>query len=71
MLVDVVTEKGTYKKYQPTKEEVIELFKEWTKYNFIKPYELPEILYINLRKWKMIECYNEIINSIKSEEFNG
>lgn len=69
MLVDVITQNGSYKKYQPTKEEIIKLFSECVTYSFIKPFELPEILEINLRKWNMLDYYCEILNSLGLEEY--
>ena len=68
MLTNVITKTGSYKKYQPTKDEIVDLFKDCLKYSFIKPFELEELLQINLKKWNMMSYYSEIIKSLGMEE---
>ena len=68
MLTKIETETGSYLKYTPSREEIIELFKSWKINSVVKPSELPSIIKISLEKWNMINLYPELIKELKLKE---
>lgn len=67
MLQEIKTDKGSYLKYIPTIEEVIDLFETWQRTSYIRPSDVPSILKMNLEKWGKIEWYSEISKKIKED----
>jgi hypothetical protein len=67
IIVKSANHDGYYLKYKATIDDLVNFFNNLLRTGTIKSYELPRILNFNLKKYGMIDSYEEVMKAIKGK----